>query len=147
HAEVLCESFHREIDSHVFVSLSDLLGCRCLMTEIARKPGFLPCATWLLVGVNGYCGSVQGIRERTGLGAIQNLGIVPAHRGRGLGRALLLQALHGFRQAGLQLASLEVTAQNESAVRLYQSLGFRRRKIIYKAVAVGESALVLSLDL
>jgi ribosomal protein S18 acetylase RimI-like enzyme len=77
---------------------------------------------------------VQGLQERTGLGAIQNLGVAPAHRGRGLGTALLLQALHGFRRAGLGRAFLEVTAQNEAAVRLYQRLGFRRKKTIYKAV-------------
>jgi ribosomal protein S18 acetylase RimI-like enzyme len=80
------------------------------------------------------CGSVQGLRERSGVGAIQNLGIVPAHRGRGLGAALLLQALHGFAQAGLARALLEVTAQNEGAIRLYRRLGFRRSKTLYKAV-------------
>jgi ribosomal protein S18 acetylase RimI-like enzyme len=60
--------------------------------------------------------------------------VVPACRGRGLGRALLLYALYGFRQAGLAVAMLEVTAQNDAAVRLYRRLGFRRRKTLYKAV-------------
>ena len=31
-------------------------------------------------------------------------------------------------------AFLEVTAQNDGAVRLYRRLGFRRRKTLYKAV-------------
>ena len=68
------------------------------------------------------------------MGAIQNLGVLPAHRGLGLGAALLLQALHGFRRAGLGRAFLEVTAQNDAAIRLYRRLGFRCRKTIYKAV-------------
>lgn len=134
HAEVMVACFHDEIDSIVFPSLSNRQGSVCLMTEICRKSGFLPEATWLLAGPDGYCGGVQGVREHSGLGAIQNLGITQAHRGRGLGTVLLLQALHGFRRAGLGRAFLEVTAQNDGAVRLYRQVGFRRRKTLYKAV-------------
>lgn len=135
HAEVLYASFRDEIDAQVFASLSDQAGCARLMREIRNKPGFLPAATWLLSGPNGFRGTVQGVRERSGLGAIQNLGVAAVYRGRGLGRALLLQALHGFRRAGLGRATLEVTADNDGAVRLYQRLGFRRRKTLYKMVS------------
>jgi ribosomal protein S18 acetylase RimI-like enzyme len=54
-----------------------------------------------------------------------------------LGRALLLKALHGFRQTSLHRAFLEVTAQNDSAIRLYRQLGFRCKKTIYKQVQQG----------
>ncbi len=136
HAEVMFQSFHEQVDALVFPSLGDQNGCLLLMNEIRRKPGFLPQATWLLLGPagSGYCGTVQGVRDRSGLGAIQNLGVTPVHRGHGLGRALLIQALHGFIRSGLGRAYLEVTAQNDGAVRLYHRLGFRRRKTIYKAV-------------
>ena len=77
--------------------------------------------------------------ERGRLGAIQNLAVTPGHRGRGLGTALLLQALAGFRQAGFVRAWLEVTAQNDGAVRLYHRLGFRRRKTLYKAVPIASN--------
>ena len=66
------------------------------MTEIVRKPGFLPETTWLLCfqppgrGQAESCGTVQGIRDAAGLGAIQNLGIVREHRNCGLGTALSL---------------------------------------------------------
>src|SRR5262249_1728894 len=96
HAEVMFAAFHDEIDAVIFPSLGDRHGSRCLMAEIRHRPGFVREATWLLRTAEGYCGTVQGLRERTGLGAIQNLGVAPAHRGRGLGTALLLQALHGF---------------------------------------------------
>src|SRR5690242_14998091 len=128
HADALHASFRDEIDSVVFPSLGDPIGCRCLMTEISRKAGFLPEATWLVAGPAGPVGSVQGVCDRTGLGAIQNLGVAPAHRGRGLGEALLLQALQGFRAQGLLQALLEVTARNDPAVRLYRRVGFRCRK-------------------
>jgi ribosomal protein S18 acetylase RimI-like enzyme len=134
HAEALFVSFHETIDAVVFPSLGDRSGCYFLMTEIARKNGFLPGATWLLCGPGGYCGTVQGVRDAGGVGAIQNLGITPGCRNRGLGSLLLEQALEGFRRAGLKRALLEVTAQNEGAIRLYRRLGFRRRKTVYKAV-------------
>ena len=134
HAEVKYYSFQDEIDACVFPSLATRQGCYYLMREISRKSGFLAEATWLVACPAGYCGTVQGIRERTGMGAIQNLGVMPLHRGRGVGKALMVQAMHGFRRAGLGRAVLEVTAQNDAAVRLYRSLGFRCRKTVYKAV-------------
>jgi GNAT superfamily N-acetyltransferase len=134
HADVKVQCFHDEIDATVFPSLSHRPGCLALMTEIRRKQGFLPPATWLIGCPGGYCGTVQGVRERSGLGAIQNLGVTPVHRGQGLGSALLLQALAGFYRSGLGRAFLEVTAQNDAAVRLYRRLGFRCRKTVYKAV-------------
>ena len=141
HAEVKFLSFVEQIDAVVFPNLGSRPGCRRLMGDIARRQGFEPRATWLIGGGRGYCGTVQGVRERNGMGAIQNLGVVPAHRGRGLGTALLLQALHGFRRAGLGRVFLEVTAQNDGAIRLYRRLGFRCRKTIYKPVDAGAALL------
>jgi GNAT superfamily N-acetyltransferase len=135
HADVLYQSFCHELDSEVFPSLGDRGGCHYLLTEISRKPGFVPGATWLLIDPDNVpCATVQGLQDRGGLGAIQNVGVLPSHRGRGLGRAALLQALYGFWRAGLGRAVLEVTAGNDGAIRLYRGLGFRSRKTIYKAV-------------
>ena len=134
HAEVKFLSFRDEIDACVFPCLGDRFGCQRLMREIRRKPGFLAAATWLIACPSGYVGTVQGVMDRGAIGAIQNLGVVPAFRGRGLGRALVRQALEGFYQAGLRRAYLEVTAENSGAVLLYRAVGFRRAKTLYKAV-------------
>jgi ribosomal protein S18 acetylase RimI-like enzyme len=104
------------------------------MRAIRFKPGFLPGATWLIGYGPEFVGTVQGVRTISGFGAIQNLGIVAAHRGLGLGAQLMLQALDGFRRARLPAAFLEVTAINEPAVKLYRHLGFRCRKTVYKTV-------------
>jgi len=134
HAEVKYLSFRDEIDACVFPCLGDRNGCQRLMREIRRKPGFLSSATWLIACPSGYVGTVQGVMDRGPIGAIQNLGVIPAYRGQGLGRALVRQALHGFYEAGLRRAYLEVTAENSGAVRLYRNVGFRRAKTLYKAV-------------
>lgn len=134
HAEVKFLSFRGEMDALVFPSLGDRAGCQRLMREIRRKPGFLPEATWLIAAPGGYCGTIQGVVDRLGYGSIQNVGVVPAFRGLGLGRALVRQALGGFRRAGLSRVYLEVTAENDLAVRLYRALGFRKSRTLYRAV-------------
>jgi hypothetical protein len=145
HAEVKYRSFRNEIDANVFPCLGELVGCRRLMSEITRKGGFLERATWLAVTDthNGqgreYCGTIQGIRDRGGVGAVQNLGIVPDYRDQGLGSSLLLRALQGFRESGIDRVYLEVTAENEGAIRLYERLGFRTVKTVFKVAEVAYS--------
>jgi ribosomal protein S18 acetylase RimI-like enzyme len=134
HAEVKFLSFRDEVDALVFPCLGDRQGCQRLMREIRRKPGFMPDATWLIEGPEGYCATVQGVMDRGPIGAIQNLGVIPSHRGLGLGRALILRALSGFYRAGLRRVYLEVTAENACAIKLYREVGFRRAKTLYKAV-------------
>jgi ribosomal protein S18 acetylase RimI-like enzyme len=140
HAEAKYNSFRQEIDADVFACLGDFDGCYKLMTEISDREDFLPAATWLVAYLGNsskpieYCGTIQGIRASHRLGGIQNIGITPRHRRRGVGSALIAAALTGFQQAGLPRVYLEVTCQNEPAVRLYKQLGFQRTKTLYKAV-------------
>ena len=142
HAEAKYRSFCEEIDASVFPCLADYAGCRRLMREITRKGGFVPAATWLAVsydnptGRQELCGTIQGLRHPSNVGAVQNLGIVPSHRGCGLGTSLLFRALSGFRESGVARVYLEVTAENEGAIRLYHRLGFVTVKTVYKGAEV-----------
>jgi len=54
-----------------------------------------------------------------------NLATHSAHRGRGIGRALLDELLKRARDLGAPKATLEVRPDNLPAVRLYESMGFR----------------------
>jgi ribosomal protein S18 acetylase RimI-like enzyme len=141
HAWTKFRCFRHEIDAHVFPCLSNYEGCCRLMRDITQREGFLGPATWLVrwdASASGteYCGTIQGITNRQGIGALQNIGIVPEHRGRGLGTHMLHRALLGFRQCGLTRASLEVTAKNTDAIRLYRRLGFRTLRTVYKTAEV-----------
>jgi ribosomal-protein-alanine N-acetyltransferase len=55
---------------------------------------------------------------------INNVAILPAFRGRGIGTALMARVLEEGRQLGARRATLEVRASNEGARRLYERLGF-----------------------
>jgi GNAT superfamily N-acetyltransferase len=136
HAEVKYRCFHHELDANIFPCFCSQDGCLRLMREISQRQGFVPQATWLLAHVTArgtdYCGTIQGVREAADLASIQNIGVTAEHRGRGLGTLLIERALAGLRDAGLARVYLEVTAQNEGAVRLYQRLGFSKVRVLYK---------------
>jgi GNAT superfamily N-acetyltransferase len=61
---------------------------------------------------------------------VAELFVVPAHQGRGLGRALLTRAIAWSHAAGEPRIGLTVTDGNP-AERLYVSAGFRRRRTLF----------------
>src|ERR1700758_4970345 len=77
-------------------------------------------------------------------GEILNLGVAPAHRRRGLGRALIQGVVALLGKRGVRVVYLEVRESNAGARRLYQSLGFgevARRARYYRRPV--EDAVVL----
>ena len=141
HAAAKRDAFAEEPDSLLFPALATVRGCRALMADIARQPLFLPDATWLAVrradpfdepAGGTAVGTVQGLGGTRGVGAIQNVGVVPECRGFGLGRALIVRALHGFAARGYRRVYLEVTADNAPALALYRDVGFRPVRTLYK---------------
>lgn len=144
HAQVKWRSFRKDLDGRVFECLSQIEGCRRLMNEISAQPKFCTAATWMvafqpeLSWPADDCATIQGITRSGGIGSIQNIGVVPEHRGLGLGRAILLKALEGFWQSGMNTATLEVTALNRPAVNLYYSLGFRVTRVLYRDAERGK---------
>jgi len=142
HAEAKFRSFRDELDANVFPGLGDADGCLKLMNDISGRSNFVPEATWLVAHQDPQreylvnCGTVQGIMDGPDLGVIQNIGIVKSYRGLGLGSLIILKSLEGFQKAGAKVVSLEVTVQNNNAIRLYERLGFKIEKILYKTVCV-----------
>jgi ribosomal protein S18 acetylase RimI-like enzyme len=111
------------------------------MRDIAFRAGFIPESTWLLIHrkENGNilsCGTIQGIQAEPYVAAIQNIGIIPGYRGRGLGSIMVRRSLQGLQELGMQTATLEVTAHNSGAIRLYQRLGFVVAKVVYRSVEI-----------
>ena len=64
--------------------------------------------------------SLQRCRHRCGIA----IALYQAYCGRGIGRAMLEAVLETAKQIGYEQAELEVIAENESAIALYESLGF-----------------------
>ena len=143
HAKTKYHSFRNEIDARIFPTFRQYDACLRLMRSIAGKSGFLPSATWLIVQGEPLkevrdCATIQGLKHNDQLGAIQNVAVLPDFRGRGLGQALVLKSLYGFRNAGLERVTLEVTAENTPAVLLYKKLGFHTVKTVYKETVANQ---------
>jgi ribosomal protein S18 acetylase RimI-like enzyme len=69
------------------------------------------------------------IREQQGW--IGGLGIVPSHRGQGIGRQLTLALLDAARQRRLRQVQLEVIDKNTVARGLYESLNFQETRRLF----------------
>ena len=57
-------------------------------------------------------------------GTLSNLYVEPAHRGQGIGSALLEAVEDAFEDRGVDVVTLEVMADNEDARRFYREHGF-----------------------
>jgi putative acetyltransferase len=57
------------------------------------------------------------------------MGLLPTHRGRGLGRQLLSACLDRARSNGITRVELEVRADNERAIKLYERMGFSQEAL------------------
>ena len=55
---------------------------------------------------------------------VNNIAVAPAHRGGGVGTALMRQVLREGARLGARRATLEVRRSNDAARRLYERLGF-----------------------
>jgi ribosomal protein S18 acetylase RimI-like enzyme len=130
HADVKHRGFRNDSDAKIFPTFRDYSRCVGLMQSISSNSAFVPEATLLIA--NGdeqnlfeYVACIQGMKLSGEVGAIQNVAVLPDYRGRGLGRALVLGSLNGFRQTGSRCVTLEVTADNLPATKLYSRIGFR----------------------
>ena len=91
-------------------------------------------------GLAGYVIGLSGADE----GEILNVGVAPAQRRRGLGRALVAAMLADLAKRGAVTVYLEVRESNAPARALYSALGFEdigRRRGYYRAPT--EDAVIL----
>ena len=56
--------------------------------------------------------------------AVSNIGVAPRHRGKGIGRQIMLFALWMLKEEGLEKVGLRVHVDNKPAIHLYETLGF-----------------------
>jgi mycothiol synthase len=85
-------------------------------------------ADLLFASTAGEAVAVAWLRVTGQSGRIEPIGVVEAHQGKGVGRALLEAALSVLRQRGVTTVRLGVWKRNRTAIHLYRKLGFRRRR-------------------
>ncbi|WP_433605092.1 GNAT family N-acetyltransferase [Dactylosporangium sp. CA-139114] len=117
-----------------------------MLDLVARtKPGPLEPGTYRLgnyVGVrhDGALVAMAGERMHPpGWTEISAVCTDPGHRGKGLGTRLVRAVAHGIRERG-ETPFLHAAADNVGAIRLYESLGFARRRTLPFTVLRSPSA-------
>ncbi len=76
---------------------------------------------------------ITQVNQQTGIGWIPNMAVDTQHRGKGLGKRLLQQAIGYLKQAGMKYAKIETLEQNTIGQKFYRRMGFREvaRQIHY----------------
>ncbi|MGN6757814.1 MAG: GNAT family N-acetyltransferase, partial [Thermomicrobiales bacterium] len=71
----------------------------------------------------GFC--IGWLDDARRLAQVEPLGVVPAHQGQGIARALLLTLLQRFQQYGATHALVETESTRSPARQTYEAVGFR----------------------
>lgn len=111
--------------------------------------------TFLVAEVDGKIVGYVMCRVESGLGFISNklsrlghvvsIAVLPEYRRRGIGRMLMLEALDRLREYyGVNEVYLEVRVSNIPAIKLYESLGFRKVKVLRHYYLDGEDAYLMA---
>jgi ribosomal-protein-alanine N-acetyltransferase len=88
-----------------------------VFVAVASKPGQASVVGWAAILTR---------RHRNGLsGRLYSIAIAPEAAGQGLGRRLATHTIDAVEDAGVTRISLEVRADNDRAIALYESLNFR----------------------
>jgi mycothiol synthase len=94
--------------------------------RVFGREGFDPTLLWVATEAEEIVGAnVCGWKQLGDWGWIGSLGVLPTHRGRGIGEALLRTAFAEFWRRGERRVALGVDADNESATGLYERAGMR----------------------
>lgn len=121
-------SLNESYDGGLFLQLGDLYPEGFIVAE----------------GRAGIVAFLLGVVERAYEARILILAVDERARTQGIGARLVRLFEERFRARGIRRINLEVRVSNEKAIRLYERMGFERRKILPRYYADGEDAFLMS---
>ena len=103
--------------------------------ELAGLPGKYTSplgALLIAVGRTGAAGCVALRKLEEGICEMKRLYVRPAFRGLGLGRKLAIRVVNTAIESGYSTMRLDTLDRLKSAMKLYESMGFRERDTYYE---------------
>jgi len=132
-AKLIYLSYANHVDGEINDQYRSRSGALRFLKNIILLPGcgqFVPSASFVLrqAGGDELIGAVLTSEVSPGVGHTTQICVLPGYQGHGLGRMLMLTAIDTLRTMKFNELTLTVTADNITAVRLYEKLGFRTIK-------------------
>jgi ribosomal protein S18 acetylase RimI-like enzyme len=132
-ARLIARSYQGHIDSLINDQYRSVSGARRFLMNIVQYPGcgtFFAPASYAATDATGR--ELHGISLASlvapDIGHVTQVCVAPTDRGTGLGYELVRQSLIALAVHGCRIVSLTVTASNETALRLYERMGFVKRR-------------------
>jgi ribosomal-protein-alanine N-acetyltransferase len=79
-------------------------------------------------------------------GHVVSVAVLDEHRGKGVGKALMLEGINGVVSRKSDEIYLEVRVSNAQAIRMYQNLGFQIKSRLRSYYRDGEDAYLMALE-
>jgi [ribosomal protein S18]-alanine N-acetyltransferase len=79
-------------------------------------------------------------------GHVVSVAVLDQHRGKGIGRALMLEGVNGVVSRKSDEIYLEVRISNEPAIKMYEKLGFQIKSRLRTYYRDGEDAYLMALE-
>ena len=97
-----------------------------LVTELARRPQAFSLIAWDGDAPVGLVNCIEGFSTFAcqTLVNVHDVAVLASHRGRGVGRLLMIEAENQARMRGACKLTLEVLSGNAPAKKLYEAMGF-----------------------
>jgi ribosomal protein S18 acetylase RimI-like enzyme len=132
-AKLIYLAYANHIDGDINDQYRSRHGALKFLKNIILLPGcgqFLPNASFVLrhPGGDDLAGAILTSEVASGVGHTTQICVQPGFQGHGLGRALMQTAADALRGLHFKELSLTVTAENKTAVHLYERLGFNTIK-------------------
>lgn len=108
--------------------------------ENEHVAGYIMCR--IEVGLSNF--GLTGILKK---GHVVSIAVMPEHRRKGVGKALITSAMEGMRHYGAKQCYLEVRVTNDAAVTLYKKLAFEITRTVHGYYADGEGAYVMTIKM
>jgi ribosomal-protein-alanine N-acetyltransferase len=108
--------------------------------ENGEVVGYIMCRIELGLSNFGFGGVIKK-------GHVVSVAVLPQHRRKGIGEALMTEAMKGMRLYNAKQCFLEVRVTNTEAIGLYKKIGFQVSRTIHGYYADGEDAYVMSREL
>ena len=132
-ARLIQRAYTDHVDSEINDQYRTETGAMKFLRNIVLLPGcgqFFPEASFIVRPGPGEkpTGMVLTSTVAAGVGHTTQICVLPGYQGSGLGRRLMEASLAALRAHGYHALTLTVTSINESAVHLYEKLGFLTAK-------------------